>query len=120
MLYALPRPEFTLREFARLLKPGGRLIVANPREKVSLWQLVSSHLRSGQGLTHSLRCLGLAFPLTLLTLFDLVLLREKSQGTLHFVDQDQLESWFRNAGLKVSWVQETYAGQDLLMVGTRS
>lgn len=118
VLYALPRPQFTLTEFRRILKPGGRIVVATPRGKVSLWQLIEAHLSSGQGAIHWLRCLLLAVPIALLVLFNLVVLKKKEEGTFHFVDEDQLRGWFVEAGFEVRDVCHTYADQDLLVTAS--
>ena len=45
-LYAVENPEKTLREFYRVLKPGGKLLLVNPTDKIENGLILKEHAKS--------------------------------------------------------------------------
>lgn len=46
VLYALRSPTATLTEFARILKPGGRLIITTPKAEANIGLILKAHAQS--------------------------------------------------------------------------
>ena len=57
-LHSWPYPEQTLSEIARILKPGGRYVVADFRRDVALWQWLAIQLVQALFVPKDLRTLG--------------------------------------------------------------
>lgn len=117
VLYALPRPAFTLGEFARVLRPGGRLVLATPREQVRISALVGYHLAGGP------RAWGLfllLLPALLLVIgFNLVIQARARSQVYHFLTREQLTRLLEESGFELFSLDETYAGVDWLAVARR-
>lgn len=117
VLYALPRPSFTLREFFRVLKPGGRLVLATPRGQVRMTSLVRHHLAGGP------RAWGLfllLLPSLLLVIgFNLIIQARAKRRVYHFLERHQLETLLAALEFEQISLRETYAGQDWLAVAER-
>ena len=117
VLYALPRPEFTLSEFARVLRPGGQLVLATPREQVRMTSLVRHHLAGGPAAWAQFLVL---LPALLLVIgFNLIIQARARKRVYHFLKRDQLEGLLANSGLSLVSLGETYASQDWLAVARR-
>ncbi|MEW6278538.1 MAG: class I SAM-dependent methyltransferase, partial [Candidatus Eremiobacterota bacterium] len=114
VLYSLPRPDFTLGEFQRVLRPGGKLVLATPIAQFRLWELVRHHLRGGPA-AWGLFCLVLP-SLLLVVLCNALILSRARARVYHFFDRDELEGLLRGAGFQVERFGRTYADQDWLVV----
>lgn len=117
VLYALPRPAFTLNEFARVLRPGGRLVLATPREQVRFSALVAHHLAGGP---RAWALFFLLLPALLVVIgFNLVIKARARAQVYHFLSQEQLTGLLQQSGLELSSLDRTYAGVDWLAVARR-
>ncbi|MFA5204734.1 MAG: methyltransferase domain-containing protein [Lentisphaeria bacterium] len=79
-LYAVGNPAATLAEFHRILKPGGRLLIANMTRAIPLRETAAEILRL-QGLWRGLRTLR---HLLAVGWWNARLARFQSAGTMHF------------------------------------
>lgn len=119
VLYSLPRPLWTLAEFSRVLRPGGRVVVTNPCAGFRMDQLLLAHVRSGSGVTHWMRFLALIPALILVTLLNLLVLRQVDRRSFNFFNPDELRSLFSQAGFASIEIQPTYATQDWLIAAVK-
>lgn len=116
VLYALPRPGFTVQELARVLRPGGRLILATPTSD-RLWPLVLQHLRQASPREMMVSILNL--PRFALWLLNLAVRGQYDSSQFTFLSQSQLVDMVRDAGLTVETVGRCYAGIDCMIIARK-
>jgi ubiquinone/menaquinone biosynthesis C-methylase UbiE len=125
-LYALPRVDFTLREFRRVLRPGGRLVIADPDATYSIKTIVKAHLRGvgGQGWRKTWRALRefvkrgpnwVAFGILNAYVYSRVqTIGHQLRASMEW------DSLLRESGFGMIRGARAYAGQDNLIVAHRS
>jgi ubiquinone/menaquinone biosynthesis C-methylase UbiE len=133
-LYALAKPEAVLEEFARLLAPGGRLILVTPKEGYQNGLILKAHCRSSKPdsywenmhataehevLRINEACGDSADAASLRTIAACN--REiNADHAFHFFTGKALQEIVRRAGFSVKHHSETYAKQCHLMILERS
>lgn len=117
VLYAVPRPQHTLRELHRVLRPGGRLVLATPRTAPTITGLIRAQLRGGPAAWWTF--LSLLPALLVVWAFNLVLLGRGGRRPGHFFSDQELLDLLRGAGFAPGDLGRTYAGQDWLVRATR-
>jgi SAM-dependent methyltransferase len=132
-LYALRDPGRTLREFSRIIRSQGRLLVATPRSGYENGLILKSHCGSLKPDPYWLdahRCPAreellvreavphndLAERLLWIARFNRAIARERS---FHFFTTKELSDLVKESGFEHISIQGTYAGQNLLLVATR-
>jgi len=121
-LYALQSPPRTITEFYRLLKPGGILIIANPRPGAGQRELIREHVATLRKLTpmrkrayHVLLFVAL-IPVNLIVVaINRLIIDRARRKQYHFLNEEDLKSALLQAGFKTVHISSCYAGQDCLV-----
>lgn len=106
-LYAVPNYREMLKEFARALKFGGVLVLANPNTKAT----VGKALKSVKHIT--LKVLSIAF-------INWLIRRRAGKGQLRFMDAPELVTLLKDCGFKVVVKEEVYGGTVILSVANKT
>lgn len=117
VLYSLPRPGFTLGELGRVMKPGGRLVLATPACEFRLGALVANQL--ARGWRQRARFLALLPALALVLLFNFAILSRARQRTYHFFSAEELRGLLEARGFETVELSRTYADQDWLVLAVK-
>lgn len=116
VLYAVPDPKSALREMARVLRPGGRLILATPVDS-RIWPLVTEHIRQAKKedwkrtarILH--RLLAWVVNLSIRGIFE--------DSTFSFFTEAELRQLVESADMHIVSDEPCYAGLDRLIVAER-
>lgn len=123
-LYALDNPAQFLQECRRLLRPGGRLVLATPPEQPRMGPLFREHLRTIRQKYPLLWFLPFSVQLIRLTpsLLPFLLINRIIQGqsSFTFFNEKELSSLVSRCGLKIDSLAKTYGGQAWLLVCTNA
>ena len=118
VLYSLPNPRRTLGEMLRVLQPGGRLVLTNPRANFRMGGVLAQHWAQQDGLGRLLTVLN--FPrLMLLSAFNIALLRREQRSRFYFPSQEELTQLLVETGFEGVEVHSTYAAQGWLARATK-
>ncbi|MCX6806988.1 MAG: class I SAM-dependent methyltransferase [Candidatus Berkelbacteria bacterium] len=116
VLYAIPRPDFTLKEFFRVLKPKGRLIVVIPKPEIDSRAIIFHHFRGLKSPWQKIK----AFFVMLIT-FLLIIPFEKSidrkikQGIYHALTGDEILTILDKIGFSEGKIGLTFADQNWII-----
>lgn len=114
-LYSVNRPVETLREFHRVLQPGGQLVLSNPLASFSMGQVMRNHWRESnwQGRLAFVVAIPQIF---LLIFFNLLLIHLGVKRQLHFTSADELNALLQEAGFECIDIGPCYAHQGVVAV----
>lgn len=114
-LYTLADPQMALREMYRVLKPGGKLVIANPKPGFNPMAILADHCRRAdfEGWKEIFR--NTFNIITILGVNALIVNRGNKQ-VYHFTDALQLTTLAQAAGFDPQVIRETYAAQDVFTV----
>lgn len=115
VLYALKNPGYTLREFSRVLKPGGLLVLANPHCQSSPSAIMRENLK-GLSAWEKFWLLATRLPLIVI---NIIICRRGRAGRFHFLSEQELRGLLEKAGFVNITVELAYAGQDLLITAQK-
>lgn len=116
VLYAVPRPDFTLKEFFRILKPKGRLVLVIPKPEIDGRAIVFHHFR---GLKSSWQKIKAFF--SMIITYILIIPFEKSidqkikQGIYHALTGDQVLTLMSKTGFIEGKIGLTFADQNWII-----
>ncbi len=121
-LYALENPRRVMAEFHRVLKPGGALIIANPKPDAGQKAILREHIRTLKQIT-SLRkrayhtmAFVLLIPVNLVvSVINRTIIDRARDKQYHFLDEETLEAMLRETGFAGIDVRSCYADQGWLV-----
>lgn len=102
--------NFTLREFHRVLKPGGKIVLATLKRGFSPLKIYLSHIRE----YGFLRALKIILPMIFVGLCNMIILQRAGRGIYHLLTKEEFEAALKESGFKNVRIVNTYADQDLL------
>ena len=122
-VYTLPEEKDrrqVVREFWRVLKPGGLLVTANPTHSYNAEQIIRSSLEQLQSQGRSWAVKKYVFyPLTLhLGLKHIE--RQLQSGKWHGYQPEELRDEVAQAGFSIEHSETVYGGSGFLVVGRKS
>jgi len=108
-----------LDEFARMLKPGGRVAVATPVKHADFYEVLKSEVKNREN--HGSFWSGLKrLPLgALAVIFGKIVELKETSGEYHFHTKEELESEFKKRGLRVVFSSYAYANQAIVVVAEK-
>lgn len=115
VLYALQNPSFTLRDFYRILKLNGKIVVVNPVSKATLRQHASQKLLRYDG-TKILK--NISFH-TIMILINAIITAKAQKDTQHFFTKEQTAKLFRQTGFKNIKITQVYNNASLLITANK-
>ncbi len=134
-LYAVHDPVETVREFARVLRPDGALLIATPHEKANIGLILKAHAKSfksdyywmqfskGGDIARELIAEACKHDNLNPHLLEVVFSANTAiteDTHMHFMSAARLNEVCLRAGLTVQGIQETYGGQAHLAYVTHS
>jgi phosphatidylethanolamine/phosphatidyl-N-methylethanolamine N-methyltransferase len=115
-LYTLREPEAAIREYLRVLKPAGHLIIAEPRSPIKIIPIAKEIYREG-GLSDFLKLL---FTQSGVGICNLLIGKRLRDGSYHYWDEERLRNVLQNACFRIDSVVPAYAaGLDLLATAVK-
>jgi ubiquinone/menaquinone biosynthesis C-methylase UbiE len=102
VLFAVPDPEYTVKELKRVLKDGGTLIIASPKEGWRMVPILREHVKQ----VSVLKTLPALFRLLILATFNLPIFKRGKAQVYHFMTKDKMEHLIETN------VESVYAAQD--------
>ncbi len=116
VLYTLADPGFTVEQMARVLRPGGKLILATPTTP-SLAPLLLEHFKTA-GIREELRFLANT-PRLLAWCVNLVIRGFFDHSDFLFLPEEEVVALIEGAGLTVEKIERSYAGIDVLVTARK-
>lgn len=113
VLFALANPVEVLCEFHRILKPGGFLLLVNPKEPTGCLNTLKE-VKSMEGTWAAIKLVFVMLPVALCNLF---LVHKLKQREFKYFCESELRQLLENAGFIILSVKTTYVcNADILML----
>ena len=118
-LYTLGNPGRIISELARILRPGGRLVLAEPKPDAKLGRVFAKNFTEA-GFPKTVGHLLLNFPAVVwVSLINQFGLKKKIEENHQQLGEDGLRQALERSGLNVVEVLSAYADQDLVIVAEK-
>jgi len=121
-LYALENPHRVIFEFYRVLKPGGAVIIANPKPNAGEKEIIREHLTALKKLTpiykkiYHILIFLLLIPVNLVVItINKVIIEKGKNKEYHFLGKEDLQKILQEVGFKSIYISSCYADQDWLV-----
>lgn len=111
VLHALPDPHPALREIVRVVRLGGRVVIATPLPTAAPMRVFATHLSHLRGIRQWLATSAMIPALIWVLFCNLFMLRRS-----RFFTSDELSVLLLEHGLRVDHKAKTYAGQNNLIL----
>jgi len=125
VLFSVPRVDFTLKEFNRVIKNGGRVVLIEPKPTFNMSEIMKNYFNQVSKFEISDKIksyLTLLYRLPLI-LFIIILnkIMDKwaKEGKYKYLEEKELKAAVERAGLKVIKTTSTLANQDTLLIATK-
>lgn len=119
VLFALQDPKRTVTELSRVLKPGGRIVLATPKAQFNTNNILKAHMGELKSWREWLNFLPLMVPLTCATLFNILARRKTRNALYHFFNKKELHSLMTSVQFDQITLTNTYANQDWLVAAAK-
>lgn len=123
VVYSLNNPEDVFKEFYRVLKKGGILVIANPKPDSEGKLLFQGQIKMLKELTPRRERFSYTALFILLSPISLVIMimnkiidKKAKKGELHFLSKEELGNGLKEAGFRDIQFFPAYADQDFLVV----
>lgn len=118
--YILQNQLDALKEFYRVLKPGGRIVITTPHEKFKGSELMKYHYNKANKLEHYLKAfLETIAALIFIIPFELLITFAEKKGEYTHLDQESLEKLFKSAGFNSHKIRLAFAEQNWLVTAVK-
>ncbi|MDP2930358.1 MAG: methyltransferase domain-containing protein, partial [bacterium] len=114
--YTIKNQAGCLKEFYRIIKTEGRLVISNPNDKYKLRAIFMAQLEELGWLKFIIKFL-LNLPALSIVLFVNIFFIKKSR--FNFLKEEELAKMLAETGFKILKSQLTYAGQNLLITALK-
>lgn len=115
VLYTIENEGDFLKKLLSYLRPGGMMLISEPKERSNLFHLFYSHFKiKGDTLRAMLDNILLLVYLPALLFFNLAI-SIKTRTAYHFYSRETLIKLVEDLGLKVVKVEEVYSNQNILI-----
>lgn len=123
VIYSVSNQEFTLSELCRVLKPGGKIVISDPKKDAKIKYIVGEHLKSVSKMPIAKRIWNyFKFILTMpiagippIMLSLLVINKRQQKGLYHYSNKEKLVELFMK--FKTVNIESIYAHQSWLIKG---
>lgn len=120
VLYAVPRPDFTLKEFFRVLKPKGRLVVVIPKPKIDGRSIILHHFRGLKSSWQKIKAFfGMIITYILIIPFEKSIDQKIKQGIYHTLTADQVLTLMIKVGFIEGKIGLTFADQNWIITAQK-
>jgi len=125
-LYAIPKEKQldTLKELYRILKPGGRIVVSNPKKEGKPVKIYLTGLKKSvakKGWLKTIRdVILMAIPTIKVAYYNYLIKKESEESSYHFFDVDEQKELLKKARFAdISETKSIYADQNVLNVAIK-
>lgn len=112
VLYALKSPHFTLEELYRILKPNGKIVIANPHQNVSFYRFLKLNFKRIPWYLIPI----FLFKITPLLLINLFIVKKGKSGEFFFWNREDWKRTLKKLDINNFVFHTAYEGEDLLVV----
>lgn len=120
-LYALPaeKQQLALNEFSRILRPAGKVVISNPREKSKTLKIFTSHLKKSFAAKGVIATITELLKVNLFSLFRLSCYNQKIEREGHFFNEIEWRNMFDRAKFTEIAIRPVYVGQAILITAKK-
>jgi ubiquinone/menaquinone biosynthesis C-methylase UbiE len=111
-MYTLRNPAFTVSEFFRTLKDGGKIVISNPTNNPNPLSILKSHITK-KGIRS---LIPVVIPLLFAGIFNALIVQNKNY---HFLSERELISLLEDHDFNVCLAEPAYVDQNMLVVATK-
>jgi len=119
VLFALSNLTFTIKEFYRVLKKGGKLVLSVPRPDFNGGKLLLNDFIQKKGWQKIKSLIVLPFLFLFILPFELIIFRKEKKGIYHRFTKEKLENLLLDCGSTNIEISYSYADQNFLATANK-